>query len=207
MSTTASHDQLVRTMHRDRPTVPVTPGAPWHGVPACTEHAEVFQHPLLEDAEASSPQERAQARGLRARAEQVCGECPLLEACLYRAVVEQDVAGYVGGTTEAERRTMRRQLGITVQRDDLSAWTGTRGPNRRLTTDEVLRLRAAHPTESLPELAVRLGCSLSTIKRHLRAHRDGTAISTDTAPEPPDMDAVLSAWHRVRRGVRPHLAA
>lgn len=176
--------------------------------PPCATHAELFQHPLLEDAESLPTRNAALTRSLRVQAEQVCGQCPLITACLYRAVVEHDVAGYVAGSTEAQRRAIRRELGITVPRDDLSAWTGNHGGNRRISTDDVLRLRCAHPNESLPELAVRLGCSLSTIKRHLRAHRDGNPITTDVRTgERPGLDAVLASWRRVCSGVHSRLAA
>jgi hypothetical protein len=62
--------------------------------------------------------------------------------------------------------------------------------------DEVVRLRAANPDESLERLAQRLGCSLSTVKRHLRQERG--AVRTRKPPRPmPSMRHVLAAARRV----------
>jgi hypothetical protein len=46
-------------------------------------------------------------------AQAACRECPLIIDCLYRAVVEYDVAGYVAGTTAAQRAQIRRRLDVT----------------------------------------------------------------------------------------------
>lgn len=176
--------------------------------PACVAAAELFQHPLLEESTASSPRERARQQSLQARAEQVCNGCPLMTQCLYQAVVGHDVAGFVAGSTEAQRRSMRRVLGVRVESEDLSAWAGTREANRRVTTDEVRQLRAAHPDDSLPELAIRLGCSLSTIKRHLKAHRAETEVGRPRLQSArPSLDAVLAAFRRVVGPAAQRLAA
>jgi len=87
------------------------------------------------------------------------------------------VAGFVAGTTARQRSEIRRRLGVSVRPEDLDSLAGVVG-GRQVDHAEVLRLRAAHPDESLEVLAGRLGCSLSTVKRHLRRER-----STPTDPE------------------------
>jgi hypothetical protein len=146
-------------------------------LPACTRLAPVFQDPLLEEpaTSASSPADRSAYAELVATAGAACRSCPLVTACLYRAVVEHDVAGYVAGTTARQRTEIRRRLGVTVRPEDFDTLAGVVGGGRQIDHAEVLRLRAAHPDESLETLAGRLGCSLSTVKRHLRRERHATA--------------------------------
>ncbi|WP_203567909.1 WhiB family transcriptional regulator [Aestuariimicrobium ganziense] len=140
--------------------------------PACTEYAGLFQHRLLEDsAAAGSVDERRQQAMMTRKAENLCLECPLMTQCLYNAVVKFDVAGYVAGTTPRQRSEMRSILGIRVQPEDFDTLAGVTTPNRQVDHDEVVRLRNANPYESLESIAQRLGCSLSTVKRHLRKAR------------------------------------
>lgn len=146
--------------------------------PACTRLVGVFQHPLLEEpaGSASSPADRSDYADLVATAGTACRACPVVTACLYRAVVEHDVAGYVAGTTARQRSEIRRRLGVTVRPEDFDTLAGVVGGGRQIDHAEVLRLRAAHPDESLETLAGRLGCSLSTIKRHLRRERNAPSL-------------------------------
>lgn len=142
--------------------------------PACAEHTELFQHRLLEEppaASSMSADERRQMASMQARAERLCASCPLQSACLYDAVVKFDVAGFVAGTTHRQRNELRSRLGVRVQPEDLDTLAGVIAPNRQVDHDEVLRLRRANPDESLETIAHRLGCSLSTVKRHLRKAR------------------------------------
>jgi len=62
---------------------------------------------------------------------------------------------------------------------------------RRPLHDEIIRLRNAHPDQSLEALAHRLGCSLSTVKRHLRQERDQPSVRRSTRR--PTMAEVVSA--------------
>ena len=176
--------------------------------PRCVELASVFQHPLLEEPPASNATVSARRRyaGLVAQAEPACSGCPLIERCLYAAVVEHDVAGYVGGTTPAERSRIRRALSLSVAPEDLDTLAGVTGQHRQVDHDEVVRLRHAHPDESLETLAHRLGCSLSTGKRHLRRERR-TPSARRAAPPKPTMAAVLAAAAAVTDRSRPGLAA
>ncbi|GAA1391444.1 WhiB family transcriptional regulator [Luteococcus peritonei] len=139
---------------------------------ACIDLASAFQHPLLEEPGApANARERHEQLMLQRKAERACLECPLLQRCLYRAVVEHDVAGYVAGTTPRQRAEIRARLGVRVAPEDLDSFTGAAASHRQIDPSDVLRMRTANPHESLETLANRLGCSLSTVKRHLRRAR------------------------------------
>mgnify|MGYP001198544133 FL=1 len=157
-----------------QPCVPVEPQRYVEpGQPACAAYPELFLDPALETEPVPSAPARVrrQHAALAAAATEVCASCPLLTACLYRAVVEYDVAGFVAGTTERQRSAIRDLLEIEVEPEDLDNLAGVVGGQRTVDHDEVVRLRKAHPEESLERIARRLGCSLSTVKRHLRKER------------------------------------
>lgn len=139
----------------------------------CADHAELYQHPLMEDdpGRAASPEQRRMRTALTRRAAAICGGCDHMEACLYRAVVDHDVAGFVAGTTENQRKRMRTLLSLTVRPDDLDAASGSPTVGHQVNHAEIVRLRAQNPHMSLDTIAQRLGCSLSTVKRHLRRAR------------------------------------
>ena len=102
----------------------------------CIELAAVFQDQLLEEPlPASAPGVvRRRQLALITTAQAACRECPLFIDCLYRAVVEYDVAGYVAGTTPAQRAQIRRRLDITVEREDFAASPESRVGIARSTT-------------------------------------------------------------------------
>ncbi|WP_344812611.1 WhiB family transcriptional regulator [Microlunatus aurantiacus] len=141
--------------------------------PACADVPEVFLDPALESEPTSSAPARVrrQYATLAAEATEVCASCPLISACLYRAVVDYDVAGFVAGTTARQRAEVRNRLGVEVEPEDFDSLAGVVGGQRTVDHDEVVRLRRTHPDESLERIARRLGCSLSTVKRHLRQER------------------------------------
>ncbi len=60
-------------------------------------------------------------------AKAVCASCPLFTDCLFSAVAEHDVSGFVAGTTAAQRRSMRNLLDVEVQADDFDQLAGARG--------------------------------------------------------------------------------
>lgn len=164
----------------------------------CVVTPEVFLHPLLEDtlpASATSDLRRHHAQ-LVAKAEAACASCPLRTDCLYDAVVRHDVNGYVAGTTQRQRQESRQALRITVEAEDLDTLAGVSARNRQVDHAEVLRLRNANPHESLEMIAQRLGCSLSTVKRHLRKARRGTDQPRLTII-PPSREQVLQAYQDV----------
>ncbi|HZA05629.1 MAG TPA: helix-turn-helix domain-containing protein, partial [Propionibacteriaceae bacterium] len=78
--------------------------------------------------------------------------------------------------------------------------------HRQVDHDEVVRLRHAHPDESLETIARRLGCSLSTVKRHLRRERRDPGVRREEPPKP-GLSAVLAAAAAVTGWPRNHLAA
>ena len=150
----------------------------------CIELAGVFQDQLLEEPlPTSAPSTvRRQQQTLITTAQAACRRCPLISDCLYRAIVDYDVAGYVAGTTPPQRTQIRRRLGITVEPENLDTLAGVTRPHRQVSHSEVVRLRNANPNETLETLAQRLGCSLSTVKRHLRRERREPV--TRTVPKP-----------------------
>lgn len=181
---------------------PVTRNARTETAPGCADSVDLFQHPLLEEPPSSSAsvEVRREYAALRSRASAVCSACPLMASCLYQAVVKHDVAGFVAGTTQRERSAIRARLGVSVEPEDLDSLAGVTRGSRQVNHDEVVRLRQANPHESLETIAHRLGCSLSTVKRHLRRHRDG-----NDRPQPrralPTMNEVLAAaQHRTAPG-------
>ncbi len=183
--------------------VTATPAPTETAVPPCAMASSVFQNPLLEETgAATSPEARRQQQQLQTKAEAMCLSCPLMANCLYEAVVRHDVAGYVAGTTARQRAEMRTLLGVKVQPEDLDTLAGVTTPNRQVDHDEVVRLRNANPFESLESIAQRLGCSLSTVKRHLRRARSGEA-PTALRSVAPSMEQVMHALGQVltrRRG-------
>lgn len=163
--------------------------------PSCADAPEVFLDPVLE----SEPTASAPARTRRAYAElageatEICASCPLISACLYRAVVDYDVAGFVAGTTARQRSAVRARLGVEVEPEDLDSLAGVVGGQRTVDHDEVVRLRRAHPDESLERIARRLGCSLSTVKRHLRQERHQPSATRTPAAARPTQSQVRRA--------------
>ena len=165
----------------------------------CTDHEELYQHPLLEDdpGRAASPEQRRIRTALTRRANAICGGCDLIESCLYRAVVEHDVAGFVAGTTEHQRKRMRTLLSLTVRPEDLDAVSGAPPVGHQVNHAEIVRLRAQNPHMSLDTIAQRLGCSLSTVKRHLRRARSEASAGKEhdarqTLPAPTRSDVMLA---------------
>ena len=172
--------------------------------PRCVELASVFQDPLLEEPPAGNAPAAVRSRYalLVAKAQQACASCPMIEDCLYAAVVRHDVAGYVGGTTPEQRFRIRRALRIIVQPEELDILAGVTRRQRQVDHDEVVRLRAAHPDESLETLARRLGCSLSTVKRHLRRERRTPSVRRAEPPKP-SLSQVLAVAAEVTRRPQP----
>ncbi len=116
--------------------------------PACAGRADIFTDELLESPPAANAcaEQRRRHAGLVAQAEEVCQSCPLLAGCLYRAVVEYDVAGYVAGTSERQRGEIRRRLGVRVQPEDLDTWPVSSAGTGRSTTTKCSDFAAPTPT-------------------------------------------------------------
>ena len=169
-------------------------------IPTCVEYTSLFHDPLLEvQAPPKNVDERRQLMMMQRKAENLCLDCPLMTRCLYTAVVAHDVAGFVAGTTPRQRAEMRGLLGVRPQPEDLDTLAGVSAPNRQVDHDEVVRLRHANPYESLESIAQRLGCSLSTVKRHLRKARSIRGDSSPATPRrvPPSLEQVMTAYRTV----------
>lgn len=175
----------------------------------CLEFASLYQHPLLEEPPTSSAcaDERRQYMMMARKAQNLCLECPLMKQCLYNAVVNHDVAGFVAGTTANQRRDMRNKLGITVAPEDFDTLAGVTARHRQVDHDEVVRLRHANPHESLETLAHRLGCSLSTVKRHLRKHRAEAGKPAPKKPAKPTMAEVIAVYRALVAPIQQRRAA
>jgi hypothetical protein len=170
---------------------------------SCLDQPDLFQDPLLEEPPSSTAPSAVRRRysALESKAQEMCHSCPLLTDCLYRAVVEHNVSGIAGGTTERQRTEIRKRLRWTVQPEDFDTLAGVTGRHRQVDHDEVVRLRHANPHESLETLAQRLGCSLSTVKRHLRRARTEPRRPQKTRTAP-TISAVLAAYGAVINRLR-----
>lgn len=166
----------------------------------CATDLDLYLHPLLEEPPARSTSSKelwSEYEQLVFRARESCSACPLLADCLYKAIVQTEVAGYVGCTTPRERLNMRRHIGIKVSSEDFDAYAGARGSRQPINHDDVLRMRTAFPDDSLEQIAARLECSLSTVKRHLRRARQEAEAGPKPERELPTMEAVFDAFERV----------
>ena len=84
-------------------------------------------------------------------AKRICAGCEVRAECLAYALAHRERFGVWGGTTERERRRLRRAGG---------PGTPTRAPDRRTGT-----VRQLATTLTDPEIAARLGCSARTVLR------------------------------------------
>jgi hypothetical protein len=199
-----AHSTTGTTSMRITPSAPAATPAVEDEVPPCAAHPEKYLHELLDTPPVQSKVAKAVWAEYRERLEEVrnaCAGCPLFVDCLYRAVAQVDVSGYVGCTTVRERRQIRRMLGVSVQTEDFDALAGVRAEGKPIYHDTVIATRNAFPSESLESIAERLGCSLSTVKRHLRRARQRTA-SGQQRPKPnradvPTVDDVLDCFDAV----------
>lgn len=176
--------------------------------PACAVDPDLYLHPLLEAPPSRSRVPKAvwdEYRALLGRVRDACAACPLFVDCLYSAVAQVDVAGYVGCTTPPERRRIRALLDISIAPENLDAVAGVRGERRPVDHDAVVAMRSAYPDESLEQIAVRLECSLSTVKRHMRRARRSSEEPQRPPPtrtDVPAVDDVLDAFDAVVEGDR-----
>ena len=170
-------------------------------LPPCADSPEAYLDENLQATSVTtlSAAEREQLSATKAAIHRQCAGCPLLVDCLYRAVVEVDVSGYVACTTEAERVLIREQLGIEVVRSTLTPYGAPRVGGGPVSHEAVLTSRQAYPKDTCQQLAERLGCSTSTIKRHLRRDREQREAESER-PDPtvaaiiPTIDEVLDAF-------------
>jgi hypothetical protein len=177
--------------------------------PPCASAPEVYQDERLHTPPAPaeiSPVEWEQLSVKRAAAHRRCAGCPLLVDCLYRAVVEVDVSGFVACTTEDDRAEIRRRLGIELQQTAVSAYGTARVGGGPVSHEAVMTARQMHPKDTCHQLAERLDCSTSTIKRHLRRAREEKLHDAATSPAPAavrvTVDDVLDAFDQLESSSR-----
>lgn len=172
-------------------------------LPSCANLRTVFQHPLLEgDSTAATPDEQRLERTLQARARAACSACSLFEQCLENAILDHDVAGFAAGTTPRQRSRIRSCLGVRVRPDDFESFAGVIARGHQVATQDVVSLRQAHPDQPLSFIAERLGCSLSTVKRHLRRARDTSSAPRRKTPAKVKTTSLAAAYESVTG--RPH---
>lgn len=165
------------------------------GRPTCADSGETFRHPLLEDSPNNLSLQQRQLRWwLAMRASAICAKCPVRRRCLYDAIVRYDVAGVVAGTTPTMRANIRERLNWHVEPESFDAVLGV-SSSQRVEHLAIINARRSNPNESLSQLAERLGCSLSTVKRHLRQERTGE--NTTVAAIPPSLEQVEQAWNDI----------
>lgn len=168
--------------------------------PPCAFEPEVYLDDLLDSPPSRTDITAAEWQTLtvkRATAHRQCAGCPLMVDCLYRAVVEMDVSGYVACTTERDRLAIRRRLGIEIHQPATVVYGAARVGSGPVSHEAVMTARQAYPKDTCHQLADRLGCSTSTIKRHLRRAREQkreAALAPASVRRLPTVDAVLDVF-------------
>ncbi|AXT86371.1 transcription factor WhiB [Aeromicrobium sp. A1-2] len=169
--------------------------------PPCATTPEVFHDELLHSPPARTDITAAEWEQLavkRAAVHRQCAGCPLMIDCLYRAVVEVDVSGYAACTTEIDRQQIRHRLGIVIQQPSSVPYGAARVGGGPVSHESVMTVRHAYPKDTCHQLAERLGCSTSTVKRHLRRAReqkqDQAMQPRVSTPTLPSIDAVLDCF-------------
>ncbi len=166
-------------------------------VPPCAAEPEVYLDERLQGPFTRTTATRIEWEHLnqqRAVAHRNCAGCPFLVDCLYRAVVEVDVYGYAACTTEAERQLIRRKLGIEIMQPTAGPFSPPRTGAGPIDLEAVITVRQSHPNDTCIQLAQRLGCSTSTVKRHLRKARESHAPSEPLTRRTPTVDEVLDVF-------------
>lgn len=172
-------------------------------MPPCAHEPEVYHDEQLQTPPARGDISAADWNALlvkRATAHRRCAGCAIFVGCLYRAVVEVDVSGFVACTTESDRRAIRAQLGIEVQPTGTTPYGAARATGGPVSHEAVVAARQAYPQDTCHQLAERLGCSTSTIKRHLRRAREQHLAPTTPQPGDralPTVDAVLDCFDQL----------
>lgn len=166
-------------------------------VPPCARKPEVYLDERMQSPPTRTDVSRAEwerLTGQLATVHRGCAGCPFLVDCLYRAVVEVDVYGYAACTTPADRQFIRRKLGIEIKQPSAGPFSPPRTGAGPIDHESVLALRQSHPNDTCIQLAQRLGCSTSTIKRHLRRAREAQAGMSPIERRPPTVEEVLDCF-------------
>ena len=165
----------------------------------CVAHSELYLNPLLDETiPTTTAANRRELALLKSRAERLCESCPLQARCLTDAVTKYDVSGFVAGTTRRQRQEIRARLGIKLAADDFDSYVGV-SSGRQFDHDEIVRMRKANPTEPLSAIAARVGCSISTVKRHLRRIEKESETPKPSSKPAPTPDQVMKIARSLRR--------
>ena len=166
----------------------------------CVTYSNVFLHTLLEDGiTPTNRSERHEQQMLRSQAEKMCSGCPLLSKCLSDAVTKFDVAGFVAGTTKRQRSEIRARLGVQVAAEDLDSFLGM-SSNRQFDRYEIHKMRSANPGQPLSAIAAKVGCSVSTVKRHLRRLEEEAEANRPIRKRVPSAEQVLAVANEIKGG-------
>ena len=166
-------------------------------VPPCAGKPEAYLDERFQSATTRADVTRGEWEALkqqRADVHRYCAGCPFLVDCLYRAVVEVDVFGYAACTTEADRQLIRQKLGIEILQPSDGPFSVPRTGAGPIDHETVLALRQNHPTDTCSQLAQRLGCSTSTVKRHLRRARETQEQPAPRERRHPTIEEVLDCF-------------
>lgn len=167
----------------------------------CMTYTNVFLHPLLDDTRpVSRESNRREQAMLRSQADKLCSACPLMAQCLTSAITKFDVSGFVAGTTKRQRQEIRNRLGVVVSDDDFDSYAGV-SSGRQFDRNEIHRLRMANPNEPLSAIAARVGCSVSTVKRHLR-RIESEGLAPTQRKVKPTTAAIMRTAAEVKSGAR-----
>lgn len=173
----------------------------------CVTYSGIFLHPLLDEGAAPSTRgERREQSMLRSQAEKLCAGCPMLAQCLSDAVTKFDVAGFVAGTTKRQRQEIRARLGVQVAQEDLDRFAGVNS-GRQFDRYEIHRMRAANPDQPLSAIAAKIGCSVSTVKRHLRRIEEENDVRRPAERATPSPERVLAVAEEIKQGTARRHAA
>ncbi|MEC4018241.1 WhiB family transcriptional regulator [Streptomyces sp. H27-D2] len=141
----------------------------------------------------SSPSRMRAFDTLAGAAREMCASCPLWAECLRDAVLHTDPYGYAAATTADDRRWIRRELRMGDQYGDLGSADG-----EEVTLGDLMAEQRRHPDASQQEMAVRLGCSRSTVSRRLALMRsrmdDDAERSRHAGSTQPELGAILDAF-------------
>jgi WhiB family transcriptional regulator, redox-sensing transcriptional regulator len=141
----------------------------WREEAACAE-----TDPALFFTPPADEHEKAKEKVARIRAAKaICAGCPVIRDCLAWAIETDDREAILGGTTPAERKSMRR-------------------PENRFTRAEQTRaniISLARQGVAAEDIAIRLGFSTGGIQRHIRSARESGELGPGTSSrKPPTAD-------------------
>lgn len=164
----------------------------------CARETDLYLVELHPDAESVN-------EAAAARARELCQQCPIFTQCLTQALVGPPVSGFVAGTTDKDRRRMRRALKVSERRIDLDEYalgSGNRGS--QVNYDRLAELLRRHPNADNATIASMADCSETSVKRFRSTGRvpKPRKAQTQTAPDSDTLKAVYARTVAPRRPKR-----